>query len=344
MEHDVHDRPAGGSRRWTASEKVTLLLLALGGPQSLKLIQQLEPAEIKKVMAAASSVSDAVPADIEALVQEFAEQFAETLPFAGDERYMRNLLEGAIPGEQLESMLSSSGAEQHKPVWGEFTAGMENTLTPYLLDEHPQTSAYIISNLESGFAAHILAMLPREIRVSVTRRMLKMQSATPRASQIVQSCLRSDLLAKADNRLEKAGRQLVASFMNKMDRAQAGEILETLAQERPDDAKALKKMLFQFEDMAKLDHKARLIIFDKVAVEQVIVALRGTQLLFRELVLSALGARARRMVEAELKDDKGEITKDVLAARRAIADYILGLVAAGDVVFQNDEEPPKPAA
>jgi flagellar motor switch protein FliG len=92
-------------------------------------------------------------------------------------------------------------------------------------------------------------------------------------------------------------------------------------------------MIFSFEDLEKLGQSARLALFDKLQTEQVIAALRGMPPAFKEVALSSLGARARRMVEAELANDNGQVTKEGAAARRAITDMVLAMVSRGEMAL-----------
>ena len=81
-------------------------------------------------------------------------------------------------------------------------------------------------------------------------------------------------------------------------------------------------------------HDHRLILFDKVQTEQVMLALRGAEAEIKEIILSSLGARARRMIESELNDAAAEVTKEVIAARRAIAETALRLASAGEISIE----------
>ena len=57
------------------------------------------------------------------------------------------------------------------------------------------------------------------------------------------------------------------------------------------------------------------------------LALRGAEAEIKETILSSLGARARRMIESELNDAAAEVTKEVIFARRAIAEMALRLAS-----------------
>lgn len=322
----------------SAREKVAILLLALGNPLAAKLLQSFEAGDVKAIMGAASSLGKVDKDDLEGLVDEFAAQFAKTLGLSTDYSQVKSLMEQAFNADQLNSMLGDAPLAPGEPIWRKFGEGSENALVPHLLDEHPQTTTYILSSLDAELAAKCLAMLPRDMRDSVAKRMLKLQPVAELPSGILQAALQEDLLGKSDAGAGEAGRARVASIMNKLDREQSEAILESLAAARPEDAKMLRGLIFSFEDIAKLEQPHRLAIFDKVQTEDVIAALRGTTAEFRELVLSAMGARARRMVEAELAGDNGQVTKEVLAARRAIADLVLAMAQKGDVVLPTGEE------
>jgi flagellar motor switch protein FliG len=319
-------------------EKVAILLLALGNPMAAKILQSFDAGEVKAVMNAASALGKVNKDDLENLVDEFMARFAKTLGLATGYGQVKSLMEGAFDANELDSMLGGSPLAPGEPIWRKFTEGSENALVPYLLDEHPQTIAYVLAALDSGLAALCLAMLPREVRDSVAKRLLKLQEVMELPAKILQDCMQQDLLARSDTGGEEKSRSRVASIINKLDREQSESILEALAVARPEDARKLRGMIFSFEDIAKLTQPHRLAMFDKVSTEQVIAALRGTTPEFKELVLSSMGARARRMVEAELAGDTGQVTKDVLAARRAIADVALTLAQKGDIALPSSEE------
>lgn len=315
----------------TGAEKVAILLLAMGGTLGAKILQSLDAEDVKLISKSASAIGPIETADLERLIDEFAKQFAKGTGFGGDAREVQALLESAFPGEQLNSIIADPAAPQKEPVWNRLNAAVENTLVPYLLDEHPQTAAFIISKLDTETAAKILALLPRALRDSIARRLLKISDISEAGLTIAEDCLRDDLLSKSSGGEGKEGRTRVAALINKMDREHADGILESLSGINPEEAKALKLMLFSFEDIAKLEQKARLVLFDKVPTDRLVPALKATDAPFRELVLSSLGARARRMVEAELANDNGEVTREVIAARRAIADMALDLAAKGEI-------------
>ena len=115
-----------------------------------------------------------------------------------------------------------------------------------------------------------------------------------------------------------------------MEPEQAEDVLSSIAEAKPVDAAALRAKMFSFNDLVNLPAKAKSVLFDRVPSEQITMALRGTDATFRDAVLSALGARARRLIENELNSDGGS-AKEIAAARRAISTTVLQLSSLGEI-------------
>lgn len=320
-------------------EKVAILLLALGDKLGTQLLQKFDAAEVKAIMSSAAAISRVEKQDLDLLVDDFAANFARALGLGTDFDAVKGMVERAFSPNELSQMLGAQIMQAGEPGWRRFENGMENTLVPYLLDEHPQTIAFILSKLDPEFASRCLSVLPGDFRITVARRLLKVQPVSEAVADIVEETLEEDLLARQDVGLEAEGRGRLAAMLNRLDREKSGEILAGVAAWKPDEAAKLKRMIFSFEDLGKLSQEARLALFDKLQPDQVVIALKGVDAALKEVALSSLGARARRMVEAELVSDKGQRTKEGDAARSAIVVRVLEMVQRGDIELPSDDAP-----
>lgn len=319
-------------------EKVAILLLALGDKLGTQLLQKFDAAEIKAIMSSATSISRVEKQDLDVLVDDFAANFARALGLGTDFDAVKSLVERAFSPGELSRMLGTQIMQAGEPVWKKFEGGMENMLVPYLMDEHPQTIAYVLSKLDPEFAARCLSILPGDFRVSVARRLLKVQAVAKAVEDIVENTLEGDLLARSDAGLEAEGRGRLAAMLNKLDRDKSGEILAGVAAWKPDEAAKLKRMIFSFEDLGNLTQEGRLALFDKLQPDQIVTALKGMDAPLKEVALSSLGARARRMVEAELANDKGVRTKEGDAARNAIVSRVLEMAQRGELELPSSDD------
>jgi flagellar motor switch protein FliG len=320
----------------TQATKAAILLLAMGGSLGSGFIKTLATEEVKSFAQSASTVDEVDEAMLAGLVTELEAEMARSEPVRGGNETTRALLNEALSPAEVQKILGNEEVA-FQPVWQQFASGAENTLTPYLLDQHPQTVTFILSKLEAELSARVMATLPRTLRDQVARRLLKLQAVSEAVSRIAQDSLRRDLLGQTSKAEDEEALARMAALLNRMEKPQVEEILESLRAERPAEAAALKKMLFSFEDVAKLPQKDRLVLFDKVQTEQVMFALRGSEAGIREIVLSSLGARARRMIEAELTTASPEVTKEVVAARQAIATTALKLMSDSAIAFPADD-------
>jgi hypothetical protein len=79
------------------------------------------------------------------------------------------------------------------------------------------------------------------------------------------------------------------------------------------------------------------MIFDQVPTDRIVVALKGTDRNFRELILSALASRVRRVAEHELAIGDPSNQRDVLEARRVITDLALDLAERGEIELNPEQ-------
>ena len=79
--------------------------------------------------------------------------------------------------------------------------------------------------------------------------MLAIKRVADEALRVVEVTLREELRGCRRRRPRTCG---IADILNRLDKTQTEAVLKSLAELRPDDAKALKGLLFTFEDLATL--------------------------------------------------------------------------------------------
>lgn len=327
-----------GHRPLSGPDKVAALLLAMGKPLASRLIKHFDPAELKVITRAAAALGP-VPRDaLGPLVEELAADFTRGIDLQGGAAEVELLLGEAFPPDQVADIMAEVKGNSNASTWVRLSALPEKDLAAYVGREHLQTAALILSRLTPEAAAKTLAALSPDQRKLLIRRMLGLRPVSEPALRLLETKLRDDLLTGAPGRGKEVNtRSRMADILNRMDPEEAEALLGAIAETRPADAAALRSKMFSFADVATLSVKARSVLFDKVPAEQVVFSLKGMEEAFREVVLSALGARARRLVENELKSDPGS-QKEVAMARKAIAGTVLDLIARGEI------EPPAPPA
>jgi flagellar motor switch protein FliG len=329
-------RAAASTGALTGTEKVAVLLLALGKTRAASLLKKFDPEELKRLTRSAADLRPVRMSDLETLVEEFAHTFSNGVGFAGTVTEVKNLLSGVMTEEQFAEVLAEVPARE-EPVWERIATLRPDTLRGFLGKEHPQTVAFILSRVDSGLAANVIGTFAAEVRNSLLCRMVAIKGVGEDAVKALEGVLREDLLASTSSSSSHVG---IADILNRLDKAQSEDVLKSLAELRPEEAKAIKGMLFTFEDVAKLPQQARTAVFDQVPVERLVVALKGTEPDFQATILSSLASRTRRMVEAELQSGATPSQRDLGEARRAIVDTVLKMIARGDIHIETGHEAP----
>jgi flagellar motor switch protein FliG len=171
-------------------------------------------------------------------------------------------------------------------------------------------------------------------RNDLLNRILGLGQVTPQVIEALEGSLHEELF---DVDRSSAGKHLtMAGILNNLDKADSSEALAYLANLKPKDAEAIRKMLFKFEDLMRLSAKALTVIMDGVPVERTVIALQGADSELQTKVLSALSPRARRMAEAEMQSPANVAARDIIDTRRSIVDSVLKLVAEGAIELPSE--------
>jgi flagellar motor switch protein FliG len=319
----------------TGAEKVAVLLLALGKARAAKLLKRFDAEDLKLLSRSVSDLRPISPGDLEVLVEEFGQKFASGVNFLGTAEEVQSLLSGVMAEEEIGTAEPGTEETTKGSVWRGVSKAKIDVLRAYLVKEHPQTVALILSRIDSEAAAKAISSFAPDYRAGVMCRMLAINRVSDEALGVVERTLSEDLVVSTDAPASHLG---IADILNRLEKPQSEAVLKSLAEVRPDDAKALKGLLFTFEDLATLPQAARTTILDQVPVDRLVLALRGTEAGFQATILSALASRAKRMAEAELQDGKAAPPREVAEARRAIVDIVLKMAAKGSIELRPPDD------
>ena len=325
-------KPLGGT------EKAAALLLAMGRELSGSLLREFDPEEIKMVTRAAAELKPIAAPDLESIIEEFAQNFSQGPNIFGTVGELEKLLNGVLPPEQITDIIAEVLGNKTKSVWERISLGSETVLANYLLKEHPQTATLILSRVKPACAARVMSYLPADVRHDLMRRMLSLKPVVEDAMSIIEKTMHEDFMINFARNLASDTYPRMADIINKMERTQMEESLKNLTESRPKSAEILKGMLFTFDDIVNLAAKTRMLIFDQVPTDRVVMALKGADSTFREIILSSLASRTRRLVDHELANGIPANQREVLDARRAITDLALDMAGRGEIELNPDQE------
>jgi len=330
--------PKKPSKSVPGTDRVAALLMVMGKPMAARLMKHFEADEIKKVTRSIADLRSVPPQQLETLVEDFASQFAGGANLLGTAGEVEKMLDGVLPQDQIDEIMADVLGNADRSIWERMSGVAEAMFASYVLKEHPQTAALILSKVKPACAAKVLGHLPPEFRNGLMRRMLSIKPVIEETMRILERTLHEDFMMNFSRNMGADSHARIADIINKMERDHMENVLQSLAETRPKSAEILKGLLFTFDDIVKLTPRNRTALFDKVPTDKAVMALKGSDLAFREIILQSLASRVRRMVEQELANGQAATQREVAEARRAITDLALEMAGRGEIEIKNDEE------
>lgn len=315
-------------------QKAAVILVAMGKPLAGRLLKFFKQEELRTLVEAARMLRTIPQNDLEQIVAEFEEEFTEGAGLLDGADQIGTILTETLGVEEMEAIMgrggNGGGSGGPAPIWPDLEKLEPARLTALVAAEHPQTAAVILSQLAASAAAAALLPMEKAARGEIIKRMMASAPPPPAALKLVDMQLRRKLQAETAGQNTSAGQIRVASLLNELDKDTLDLIMQDLEEAGAPDLAGLRAKLFSFEDVAALTQKARLALFDGLSGELVTLALRNADAVLTEAVLSSIGARSRRMIEAELGMGAENIApSDIARARKTIASTAIRMAGEG---------------
>ncbi len=276
---------SSGNKLLKGPERVATLLFAMGKPAASKVLKHFNDDEIRLITKSAAQLGPVSPSQIESLVEEFASNFSDGADVIGSAAHIEKLLTGILSPEQIADIMNEVVGNANRSIWERISNVTESAIASYLIKEHPQTAALILSKVKPSCAAKVMAQLPQPLRNNLMRRMLSMKPIVDETMKNIEKTLHEDFMANFSKNAGADTHAKIADIINKMEREHMEDVLNNLSTVRPKSAEILRGLLFTFDDIVKLTPKDRTTLFDQVPPDRVVLALKGTNDEFRKVVL-----------------------------------------------------------
>lgn len=257
---------------------------------------------------------------------------------------IEDILEAGLTPEEVDGLLGRrTGFESYEAsIWDRLGEADPVFVGQFLSREHPQTVAYILSQMPSSFGAKVLLQLPDNRRADIMNRAVNMKEVSPKAAEIIEKRV-MELVAAVDAERASNGSAKVAELMNELEKSQVDTLLTSLETISKEAVNKVRPKIFLFEDLLYMPQRSRVLLLNDVAADVLTMSLRGASEEIKECVLSAISPRQRRMIESDLAVQPASLNpREVAMARRAVAQEAIRLATSGQIILK--EEKPAEAA
>ena len=317
-----------------------MLLVTLESDLAGAVLGQLDKAMVEAITLEISRLEDVTRDERDKALEEFQTLCAaQSMVEQGGAATAKELLLKAMPEDQANEILGLINQAKKTAPFAFLQKAESGNLLAFLQSEHPQTIALILAHLHANQASEILAGLPAKKQLDVVKRLATMENTSPEVVEEVEKALEKKLSAViSSDAHELGGVESVANMLNLADRATERGILESLEEENPELVDQIRRHMFVFEDILRVDDRGVQNIMKEIDNEQLALALKTATPELKDKFLRNMSKRASEMIREEMEYMGPVRLADVEAAQQAIVDVVRRLEEQGDVIIEGRGE------
>jgi len=317
-------------------EKAAILINYIGKDAVKILVKRMDDGDIRKLINVMGRYR-IVPVHItKKVLEEYYEMISEAQEYIFSESV-----------SSKESIVEAIGEERARGILGGLNVvtgsgrALESlemvdakSLASFLVNEHPQTVAVIISHLESEKKGEVLKRLPESLQAEVVLRIANLDHVAPELISEIDRVLKAELASMST--VEQAalgGVQPVADMLNVMDKTTETSIMSRLEEKDPLLAEEIRKLMFVFDDISKVDDKGIQVLLKEVPNDKLILALKTSSDDIKNKIFKNISARAAEMLKADLGNMGPSRLSDVEGAQQEIVTIARRLEAEGKILI-----------
>ncbi|MBL3538774.1 flagellar motor switch protein FliG [Aminivibrio sp.] len=324
----------------TGREKVAVLMVALGNEVAAEVYKRLDDSTIEILTLEIANLRKVTPEQRLGVLKDAQEMLlAREYMARGGVDYARDILERALGPERAQNLLTRITASLQVRPFDFMRHTDAQQILGFIQGEHPQTVALIMSYLDPKQAASIIGGLPGAVQAEVAKRIARMDRITPEVLREVERVLERKLSTVMGQDFTLAGGiDAIVDIINNADRATERNIMEHLEENDPELAEEIKRRLFVFEDVIKMDDRSLQRVLREVEMKELSLALKGATEELRGKFFKNMSKRASEMLKEDM-DYMGPVrVKDVEEAQQKVVNVIRALEDVGEIVISRGGE------
>ncbi len=319
--------------------KAAILLMSLEEDDAANVLSMLPRRYVEQVSLAIAQLDTITGREQERIIHEFLHSRPSVIgPNAGGLTKAKNLVKKAL-GNDAGDMLSVLQQTLEALPFGFLHKADPQNILSFLIDEHPQTIALVLSNIPPDVAAGVLSGLQPSRQLAVIERIAEMGQTGPEAIEEVEKALTTRMALFMTQAYQKAGGvPAVAEMLNVSDRSTERTILDGLSKDKPDLVDEIRRLMFVFEDIIKLNDKDIQTVLKGVETSQWALALKGASKPLQQKILSNMSQRAADMLREEMEFLGKVRLSEVEAMQQKVVDVVRSLEDSGQLSRPNSDE------
>jgi flagellar motor switch protein FliG len=326
----------------SGTRKAAILLSVLGEEAAAPIIRNLPADDLERITEEIVNMGQ-IPMEVTIQVLEEYQKLMSAQEYiaVGGQDVAVRLLVKAFGENGARSMVDRlSQSEESKSLKIETLRKADpQQLARFLVGEHSQTKALVLSHLDAKQASTLLMKLEPEVRADCVRRLANLGHFSPEVAAKVSSVLNRRLRSTGDQTKKAgAGFRSIAEMMNRLDQTTAREILENIEREDPKLAISIRDLMFTFDNFLEVPEQEMRELMGSIDKKTLTVALKGASEDVRSHFYRTMSSRAVDMMKEDAEVMGPVRSKDVAKAQSEIVAIARKLEAEGKIVLKSEGE------
>jgi flagellar motor switch protein FliG len=311
-------------------EKAAIFLISLGEESASEIIKNLNVRDVGTLTMHMRRLKSVHRATIEEVLKEASEIVTTGNMYLGGEEFVKKILSKGLGEEDASKIMEISSKEDplDSLKWVD-----PKTLVNFLLSEHPQTVALIISLLEPVQAAEVMSLLPSDLKTDVAMRIATTERIPESAIEELKDVLKGQIDLSMGKGKKLGGTKTIAEILNHCDRSTEQMVIEKIEEQEAEIADSIRKLMFVFDDLVKVDDRGIQMILKEISTEELTLALKTASEALKEKIFKNMSQRAAQILKEEMQAKGPVRLSDVEKSQQNIVKITRGLEAEGKIVI-----------
>ncbi len=317
-------------------EKAAILLNYLGPEAAKVLFKHIDDGDIRKLLGTMQKYRIVPVSVTKRVLEEYYEMVSESEEYIFSEKTTnKDTVVDAVGEERARGILGHLNVNSPAQRQLESLEMVDaKSLSNFLINEHPQTIAVILAHLEPEKKGEVLKRLPETLQSEVVLRLANLDHVAPELIAEVDRVLKQEL--SNIGTVEQAalgGVQPVAEMLNVMDKNTETAIMSRIEEKDPILAEEIRKLMFVFEDIVKIDDRGIQTLLKEVPNDKLLLALKTANEEIRLKIFKNISQRAANLLKEDLSSMGPSRLSDVETAQVEIVNIARRLETEGKILI-----------
>lgn len=311
-------------------EKAALWILSVEQDVAAKVISELNGQELAVLKEAVARVKKARPEQIASVHGELVATLDQPrLALSGREDYLMKLAAKSPGFAEAFGPPEDKKKASNEPKQPTIADADPEALAAILEEEHPQVVAAVLARLDPKRAAKVLKHMSTAAMTTIVARLAKIKSIPEPALEAAEKILAEQLPQVAGADVSFDGTRIAGLLLNQLGPETADKVLTSVSEDTPEVAAKVRRAMFTFDDLAKLDKRGMQTLLKSVDNAQLLVAMKTSSEDLKGKIFDSMSKRAAEMMRDDLELLGPQRVSDVETAQEAIVGVAMTLRQEG---------------